>query len=69
MVALALFSEIALVHVETMEVLARWRAPNGSAHHQGPVQGISFSPDGRRLASGDAGGGVSMWSVDGWVGR
>ena len=41
-----------------MEVLATWRV------HTQPIWDIAFSPDSKRLASGDKGGTVCLWNVD-----
>jgi len=42
----------------SMEVLATWRV------HTQPIWDIAFSPDSKRLASGDKGGTVCLWNVD-----
>jgi hypothetical protein len=63
LVAVALYREIVLVRAGTFEVVARWEAPNGTERLQDSVHGLSFSPDGRLLASTDVGGGVWVWPV------
>jgi WD40 repeat protein len=63
LVAVALYREIVLVDVEGFAVVARWRAPNGTERHRDAVSGLSFSPNGRLLASTDVGGGVWLWPV------
>jgi WD40 repeat protein len=63
LVAVALYREIVLVRAATCEVVARWRAPNGAERAHGAVHGLSFSPDGRFLASTDVAGGIWVWPV------
>jgi WD40 repeat protein len=62
-VAVSLYREIVLVSVGTCEVIARWQAPCGTERLRSPVCGLSFSPDGRLLASLDVAGGVWVWPV------
>jgi hypothetical protein len=59
------YREIVLVDTEAFAVVARWPAPNGTERHQDAVGGLSFSPDGRLLASTDVDGGVWVWPVPG----
>ena len=59
--AVALSREIVLLRAETVNVLARWTAPNGTDRHRSSVCGLSFSPDGCLLVSTDVGGGVWVW--------
>jgi WD40 repeat protein len=63
LVAVALYREIVLVRAATCEVVARWQAPNGGERLHDAVHGLSFSPDGRFLASTDVTGGVWVWPV------
>jgi WD40 repeat protein len=63
MVAVALYREIVLVDAGTFSVVARWAAPNGTARHKDAVCGLSFSPDGRLLASTDVAGGIWVWPI------
>jgi WD40 repeat protein len=65
LLAVALYREIVLVRTATCEVVSRWQAPNEAERLQDSVQGLSFSPDGRLLASTDIAGGVWMWPVPG----
>jgi WD40 repeat protein len=65
LVAVALYREIVLVRAATCEVVSRWQAPNGTERLQDAVHGLSFSPDGRLLASTDVAGGVWVWPVPG----
>jgi WD40 repeat protein len=64
LLAVALHREIVLVRPEVRDVVARWAAPNGSERYQGAVAGLSFSPDGRLLASCDVTGGLWVWRVE-----
>jgi WD40 repeat protein len=61
--AVALYREIVLVDAGAFAVVARWPAPNGTERHQDAVCGLSFSPDGRLLASTDVVGGIWLWPV------
>jgi WD40 repeat protein len=63
LVAVALHQEIVLVRAATCEIVCRWQAPNGTERLQGWVHGLSFSPDGRLLASTDVAGGVWVWPM------
>jgi hypothetical protein len=63
--AIGLYGEIVLVHVPTRAVIARWKAPHGDEQFQGAVHGLSFSPDGGRLASTDITGGIWVWPLPG----
>jgi WD40 repeat protein len=63
LIAVALYREIVLIRAAEGKVVARWAAPNGSERHQDSVCGLSFSPDGRALASCDVTGGLWVWPV------
>lgn len=65
LVAVGLYREIVLVDAGKFAVVTRWAAPNGTDRHQAAVHGLSFSPDGRLLASTDVAGGIWVWPVPG----
>jgi uncharacterized protein (TIGR02996 family) len=64
-VAVALYYEVLLLRADTGQVIARWEVPNGLERHQGAVDGLAFSPDGRQLATTDVTGGIWVWPVAG----
>jgi WD40 repeat protein len=65
LIAVALHAGVVLLRAGTLEILARWRAPNGGERIYDAVRGLSWSRDGRRLVTCDVSGGIWVWPIEG----